>query len=80
MLANQQPSQELGGDYFFDQRKKQTKVSSLVRWLEKLSGGSVSMVLQSAAAQAFILEMESSARTSGHERAPRRWPDCGLPS
>ena len=49
MLANQQPYQELGGDYF-DQRKKETKVSYLVRRLEKLTGGSVSIDLQPAAA------------------------------
>ena len=49
MLANQQPYQELGGDYF-DQRKKETKVSYLVRRLEKLTGGSVSIELQPAAA------------------------------
>jgi transposase len=48
MLANQQPYQELGGDYF-DQRKKETKVSYLVRRLEKLTGGSVSIELQPAA-------------------------------
>jgi transposase len=49
MLANQQPYQELGGDYF-DQRKKETQVSYLVRRLEKLTGGSVSIELQPAAA------------------------------
>jgi transposase len=49
MLTYQQPYQELGGDYF-DQRKKETKVSYLVRRLEKLTGGSVSIELQSAAA------------------------------
>jgi transposase len=49
MLTYQQPYQELGGDYF-DQRKKETKVSYLVRRLEKLTGGSVSIELLSAAA------------------------------
>ena len=49
MLTYQQPYQELGGDYF-DQRKKETKVRSLVRRLEKLTGGSVSIELQPAAA------------------------------
>jgi transposase len=49
MLIYQQPYQELGGDYF-DQRKKETKVSYLVRQLEKLTGGSVSIELHSVAA------------------------------
>jgi transposase len=49
MLTYQQPYQELGGNYF-DQRKKETKVSYLVRRLEKLTGGSVSIELQPAAA------------------------------
>jgi transposase len=49
MLTYQQPYQELGGDYF-DERKKETKVSYLVRRLEKLTGGSVSIELQPAAA------------------------------
>ena len=49
MLTYQQPYQELGGDYF-DQRKKETKVSYMVRRLEKLTGGSVSIELQPAAA------------------------------
>ena len=49
MLTYQQPYQELGGDYF-DQRKKETKVSYLVRRLEKLTGGSVSIELQPTAA------------------------------
>jgi transposase len=49
MLTYQQPYQELGGDYF-DQRKKDTKVSYLVRRLEKLTGGSVSIELQPVAA------------------------------
>ena len=49
MLAHQQPYQELGGDYF-DQRKKDTQISYLVRRLEKLTGGSVNIELQPAAA------------------------------
>jgi len=49
MLTYQQPYQELGGDYF-DQRKKESKVSYMVRRLEKLTGGSVSIELQPAAA------------------------------
>jgi transposase len=49
MLTYQQPYQELGGDYF-DHRKKETKVSYLVRRLEKLTGGSVSIEIQPAAA------------------------------
>jgi transposase len=49
MLTYQQPYQELGGDYF-DERKKESKVSYLVRRLEKLTGGSVSIELQPAAA------------------------------
>jgi len=48
MLTYQQPYQELGGDYF-DHRKKETKVSYLVRRLEKLTGGSVSIEIQPAA-------------------------------
>jgi transposase len=49
MLTYRQPYQELGGDYF-DERKKESKVSYLVRRLEKLTGGSVSIELQPAAA------------------------------
>jgi transposase len=49
MLTYQRPYQELGGDYF-DERKKESKVSYLVRRLEKLTGGSVSIELQPAAA------------------------------
>jgi transposase len=49
MLTYQQPYQELGADYY-DQRKKETKVSYLVRRLEKLTGGSVNIELQPAAA------------------------------
>jgi len=49
MLTYQRPYQELGGDYY-DQRKKETKVSYMVRRLEKLTGGSVSIELQPTAA------------------------------
>ena len=49
MLTYQQPYQDLGGDYF-DERKKESKVSYLVRRLEKLTGGSVSIELQPVAA------------------------------
>ncbi len=49
MLTYRQAYRELGGDYF-DQRKKESKISYLVRRLEKLTGGSVSIELQSAAA------------------------------
>jgi transposase len=49
MLTYQQPYQELGGDYF-DHRRKEAKVSYLIRRLEKLTGGSVSIELQPAAA------------------------------
>ncbi|HSR30335.1 MAG TPA: IS110 family transposase [Anaerolineae bacterium] len=49
MLTYQQPYQELGGDYF-DERKKEAKVSYLVRRLERLTGGSVSLELHPAAA------------------------------
>jgi transposase len=49
MLSDRQPYHELGGDYF-DQRKKETKVSYLIRRLEKLTGGSVSIEIQPTAA------------------------------
>lgn len=49
MLINRQPYQELGGDYF-DQRKKEAKMSYLIRQLEKLSGGSVNIEIQPEAA------------------------------
>lgn len=49
MLTYQQPYRELGGDYF-DQRSKDAKVSYMVRRLEKLTGGSVSIEIQPAAA------------------------------
>lgn len=45
----QQPCQELRGGYF-DQRKRESKVSYLVRQLEKLTGGSVSFELRSVGA------------------------------
>jgi transposase len=48
MLTYRQPYQELGGDYF-DERKKESKVNYLVRRLEKLTGGAVSIELQPAA-------------------------------
>jgi hypothetical protein len=49
MLSRRQPHQELGGD-FYDQRDKESKVGYLVRRLEKLTGGTVSVELQPAAA------------------------------
>lgn len=49
MLTYRQPYQELGGDYF-DQRKREAKMSYLIRRLEKLSGGSVTIEMQPAAA------------------------------
>jgi hypothetical protein len=49
MLTYQQPYRELGGNYF-DERQKETKVSYLIRRLEKLTGGSVSIAIQPAAA------------------------------
>jgi transposase len=49
MLTYRQPYRELGGDYF-DQRKKEVKVSYLIRRLEKLTGATVSLAMQSAAA------------------------------
>ena len=49
MLTNRQAYHELGGDYF-DQRQKDTKVNYLIRRLEKLTGGSVSVEIQPAAA------------------------------
>jgi transposase len=45
MLTYQQPYQDLGGNYF-DERKKESKVNYLVRRLEKLTSGSVSIELQ----------------------------------
>jgi transposase len=49
ILTYRQPYKELGGDYF-DQRKKETKVNYLIRRLEKLTGGSVIVEMQPAAA------------------------------
>jgi transposase len=49
MLTYRQPYRELGGDYF-DQREKEVKVSYLVRRLEKLTGATVSLAMQPAAA------------------------------
>jgi hypothetical protein len=49
ILTYQQPYQELGGDYF-DERKKESTVSYLIRRLEKLTDGSVSIELQPTAA------------------------------
>jgi transposase len=49
MLTYRQPYVELGGDYF-DQRKKEVKVSYLVRRLEKLTCATVSLAMQPAAA------------------------------
>lgn len=49
MLTHRQPYHELGGDYF-DQRRKEAKVSYLTRQLEKLTGGAVRIELQVATA------------------------------
>lgn len=49
MLTHRQPYHELGGDYL-DQRKKEAKVSYLIRRLEKLTGGSVSIEIHPAVA------------------------------
>lgn len=49
ILAHAQPYQELGGDYY-DRRKKESKMTYLIRQLERLSGGSVTIALQPAAA------------------------------
>ena len=48
ILTYHQPYQELGGDYF-DQRQKASKINYLVRRLERLTGGAVTVELQSAA-------------------------------
>ena len=45
ILTYREPYKELGGDYF-DQRKKEAKVSYLTRQLEKLTGGTVQIELQ----------------------------------
>lgn len=47
ILTYRQPYKELGGDYF-DQRKKDARVSYLTRQLEKLTGGAVRIELQVA--------------------------------
>jgi len=49
MLTYRQPYQELGGDYF-DQRKKETKISYHIRQFEKLMGGLVDVQMQPVAA------------------------------
>jgi transposase len=49
ILAYGEPYQELGADYY-DQRKKESKMNYLIRQLEKLTGGSVSIELQPVAA------------------------------
>jgi transposase len=49
ILTYRQPYQELGGDYF-DERKKESKISYLIRRLEKLTGGAVRIQIQPAAA------------------------------
>ena len=49
ILTHRQPYEELGGDYF-DQRRKEAKVSYLTRQLEKLTGGTVRVELQTATA------------------------------
>jgi len=48
ILTYREPYQDLGGDYF-DQRKKEVKVNYLIRRLERLTGGSVSIEMQPAA-------------------------------
>jgi transposase len=48
ILAYQEPYLELGGDYY-DQRKKEVKVNYLIRRLERLTGGTVSVEMQPAA-------------------------------
>jgi len=49
MLTYRQPYHELGGDYF-EQRRKESTVNYLIRRLEKLTGGSVTIEIQSVAA------------------------------
>lgn len=49
MLISRQPYHELGADYF-EQRRKESTVNYLIRRLEKLTGASVSIELQPAAA------------------------------
>lgn len=48
ILTNREPYQDLGGDYF-DQRKKEVKVNYLIRRLERLTGGAVSIEMQPTA-------------------------------
>jgi transposase len=49
ILTYRQPYRELGGDYY-DHRKTEVQISYLVRRLEKLTGGTVSVELQPALA------------------------------
>jgi transposase len=49
ILTYRQPYQELGGDYF-DQRRKEAKISYLTRQLERLTDGVVRIELQAALA------------------------------
>lgn len=49
ILTYRKPYHELGGDYY-DHRKTEAQVNYLVRRLEKLTGGTVSIELQSAVA------------------------------
>ena len=49
MLTECKPYHELGGG-FLDQRKKEAKISYLIRRLEQITGGAVSIELQPAAA------------------------------
>lgn len=83
MLTYQRPHQELSGGYF-NQRKKETKVSYLVRRLEKLTGGSGSIELQPAASAAQAVTFEAAIRKKhvggqGPGR-PAQAPSGGLPS
>jgi hypothetical protein len=49
ILTYRQPYQELGGDYF-DQRRKEAKISYLTRQLERLTDGVVRIELQAVPA------------------------------
>ena len=49
MLTDRQPYHELGSS-FLDQRKKEAKINYLIRRLEQMTGGAVSIELQPAAA------------------------------
>ena len=60
MLTYRQPYRELGSDYF-DQRRKEAKVSYFTRQLEKLTGGSVRIELQTTPAQVPLF-----SRQPGH--------------